>query len=134
MVSISDRYISIIYVRSIFKYTNFLARFMIVSHRRCNRTCRFISGFPQPTIVWSKNGQELTSKDSLKISYSHNHVRLELRNVNVKDAGRYTCTLSNDVGSASSTADLVVKSKRRNARIDRGRSCNRIYRLHKIKF
>lgn len=69
------------------------------------------AGFPQPSISWSKNGQELTSKDGAATSYAHNHVKLELRNVNVKDAGRYTCTVSNDVGSASSTADLVVKSK-----------------------
>ncbi|KAL6428690.1 hypothetical protein ACFW04_007940 [Cataglyphis niger] len=68
-----------------------------------------IDGFPQPTVQWSKNGQELTLKDNIKISYAHNHVKLELKNVNVKDAGRYTCTVSNDVGNASSTADLVVK-------------------------
>lgn len=68
-------------------------------------------GFPQPTVTWSKNGQELTSKDNIKISYAHNHVKLELKNASVKDAGRYTCMVNNDVGSASSTADLVVKSK-----------------------
>ncbi|XP_043261539.1 uncharacterized protein LOC122402644 [Colletes gigas] len=68
-----------------------------------------IDGYPQPSISWSKNGQELKTKDGMVLSYAHNHVRLELKNVNVKDAGRYTCTASNDVGSASSTADLVVK-------------------------
>ncbi|XP_012061613.1 PREDICTED: uncharacterized protein LOC105624873 [Atta cephalotes] len=68
-----------------------------------------IDGFPQPMILWSKNGQELILKDNIKISYAHNHVKLELKNVNAKDAGRYTCTVSNDVGTASSTADLVVK-------------------------
>ncbi|XP_026674575.1 muscle M-line assembly protein unc-89 isoform X5 [Ceratina calcarata] len=68
-----------------------------------------IDGFPQPTISWSKNGQELKSKDGMKITYAHNHVRLELKNVNVKDAGRYTCSANNEAGSASSTADLVVK-------------------------
>lgn len=69
-----------------------------------------ITGFPQPSISWSKNGQELKTKDGMTITYAHNHVRLELKKVNVKDAGRYTCTASNEVGSASSTADLVVKS------------------------
>lgn len=69
-----------------------------------------LSGFPQPTVLWSKNGQELTVMNNVKISYAHNHVKLELKNVNVKDAGRYTCTVSNDIGNASSTADLVVKS------------------------
>ncbi|XP_046833264.1 uncharacterized protein LOC124430549 isoform X4 [Vespa crabro] len=68
-----------------------------------------VDGYPQPNISWSKNGQELQPKDGAKTSYAHNHVRLELKNVNVKNAGRYTCTASNECGSASSTADLVVK-------------------------
>ncbi|XP_015607040.1 titin isoform X3 [Cephus cinctus] len=68
-----------------------------------------VDGFPQPTIAWSKNGQELKEKEGVKISYAHNHVRVEIKNVNVKDAGRYTCSAVNDVGTASSTADLVVK-------------------------
>ncbi|XP_015171223.1 PREDICTED: titin isoform X2 [Polistes dominula] len=68
-----------------------------------------VDGYPQPNISWSKNGQELQAKDGAKTSYTHNHVRLELKNVNVKNAGRYTCTANNEVGSASSTADLVVK-------------------------
>ncbi|XP_039306302.1 uncharacterized protein LOC105193639 isoform X2 [Solenopsis invicta] len=68
-----------------------------------------IDGFPQPTILWSKNGHELILKDNIKTSYAHNHVKLELKNVNVNDAGRYTCTIRNDIGSASSTSDLVVK-------------------------
>ncbi|XP_043502049.1 muscle M-line assembly protein unc-89 isoform X6 [Polistes fuscatus] len=68
-----------------------------------------VDGYPQPNISWSKNGQELQAKDGAKTSYAHNHVRLELKNVNVKNAGRYTCTANNEVGSASSTADLVVK-------------------------
>ncbi|XP_014601997.1 PREDICTED: uncharacterized protein LOC106785786 isoform X2 [Polistes canadensis] len=68
-----------------------------------------VDGYPQPNISWSKNGQELQAKDGAKTSYAHNHVRLELKNVNVKNAGRYTCTANNEIGSASSTADLVVK-------------------------
>jgi titin len=67
-------------------------------------------GFPQPVISWTKNGQELLSKNGLKVSYDHNHVKLEIKDVTVKDAGRYTCTARNEVGNSSSTADLVVKS------------------------
>ncbi|XP_012286354.1 titin [Orussus abietinus] len=68
-----------------------------------------VDGYPLPTISWSKNGQELVEKVGVNVSYSHNHVRVELKNVNVKDAGRYTCTATNEVGTANSTADLVVK-------------------------
>ena len=68
-------------------------------------------GFPQPKVTWLKNCQELRTRDGVKMTYIQNHTRLELKNVNVKDAGRYTCTAVNDIGSANSTADLVVKSK-----------------------
>lgn len=72
----------------------------------------FSKGYPQPTVVWHKNGQELSPKDgSVIISWECNHARLELKNVTVKDAGRYTCRAVNSVGSATSTADVVVKSK-----------------------
>ncbi|XP_033210464.1 titin isoform X2 [Belonocnema kinseyi] len=68
-----------------------------------------VDGFPQPKISWAKNNQEIRTKDGIKMIYAQNHARLELKNVNVKDAGRYTCTAFNDLGNASSTADLVVK-------------------------
>ncbi|XP_023246866.1 muscle M-line assembly protein unc-89-like [Copidosoma floridanum] len=68
-----------------------------------------VDGFPLPVISWTKNGQELLAKNGMKLSYDHNHVKLEIKDVKVKDAGRYTCTARNDIGNASSTADLVVK-------------------------
>lgn len=58
-----------------------------------------------------KNNKEIRSRESAKITCDHNHVCLELKDVGVKDAGRYTCTITNEVGTASSTADLVVKSR-----------------------
>ncbi|XP_046998678.1 muscle M-line assembly protein unc-89 isoform X3 [Schistocerca americana] len=69
-----------------------------------------IDGYPQPEVSWTKNGQPLTAKEgSVNISWKLNKARVELKNVGVKDAGRYTCTASNKAGSASSTADVVVK-------------------------
>lgn len=71
----------------------------------------YILGFPQPLIIWTKNGAEIQAKSGIKLSYDHNHVKLEIKDVKVRDAGRYTCAARNEVGNASSTADLVVKSK-----------------------
>ncbi|KAJ8687531.1 hypothetical protein QAD02_023325 [Eretmocerus hayati] len=68
-----------------------------------------VDGFPLATVTWTKNGQEVFAKNGIKISYDHNHAKLEIKDVKVKDAGRYTCTARNDLGNASSTADLVVK-------------------------
>lgn len=70
------------------------------------------AGFPTPEVGWTKNGVELKPEDeSLTIVWELNKARLELKSVSVKDAGRYTCKAVNSVGTASSTADLVVKSK-----------------------
>ncbi|KAJ9596374.1 hypothetical protein L9F63_012602, partial [Diploptera punctata] len=69
-----------------------------------------VDGFPQPSVSWYKNGQDLVPKEgSVIVTWELNHAKLELHNVNVKDAGRYTCKAINSVGTASSTADIVVK-------------------------
>ncbi|XP_046401656.1 titin isoform X2 [Ischnura elegans] len=72
-----------------------------------------IDGYPEPKVTWLKNGTEEvdTSKpeSNAKVSFDHGKARLDLKNVQVKDAGRYTCKIENPAGSASSTADLVVK-------------------------
>jgi hypothetical protein len=72
----------------------------------------FSTGYPQPIVTWHKNGQELSPIDgSVMITFELNHARLEIKNVTVNDAGCYTCSAVNSVGSASSTADIVIKSK-----------------------
>ncbi|XP_063235498.1 titin isoform X2 [Bacillus rossius redtenbacheri] len=69
-----------------------------------------VDGFPACEVAWTKNGQPLAPKEgSVAISYKLNKAQLELKNVSVKDGGRYTCTATNPAGSASSTADVVVK-------------------------
>ncbi|GLH07317.1 Obscurin, partial [Gryllus bimaculatus] len=69
-----------------------------------------ISGYPPPTVSWTKNNQELISLEGkLSIKYDHNRVEVILNDATVQDAGKYTCKVVNNVGSASSTADIVVK-------------------------
>jgi len=63
-------------------------------------------------VSWLKNGQELPSKCELK--YDHNKVSLKMSDLNVDDAGRYSCKVENEAGTACSTADIVVKSKQIN--------------------
>ncbi|RZF43974.1 hypothetical protein LSTR_LSTR013425 [Laodelphax striatellus] len=66
-------------------------------------------GFPQPDVKWLKNGEELISGANLNITQDLNRVKLTISSVSASDAGKYTCTASNSAGSASCTADLVVK-------------------------
>ncbi|XP_062127953.1 uncharacterized protein LOC133840248 isoform X4 [Drosophila sulfurigaster albostrigata] len=66
-------------------------------------------GFPSPEIKVEKNGDQLFDNEHTKISNKFNRVTIELKEVNVADAGRYAVTASNTVGQSTSTADLVVK-------------------------
>ncbi len=70
-----------------------------------------LDGYPTPQVEVIKNGEELRNIDGkVKITYNLNKVVIELFNVNTKDAGRYSCVATNDAGSTTSTADLIVKS------------------------
>lgn len=70
-----------------------------------------IEGQPSPEISWSKSGDELKPSDKVLITNDKNRTKVEIKNVTVDDAGRYSCTAVNDGGKAMSTADLVVRSK-----------------------
>ncbi|KAH8366022.1 hypothetical protein KR093_008411 [Drosophila rubida] len=66
-------------------------------------------GYPSPEIKVEKNGDQLFDNAHTRISNKCNRVTIELKEVNVADAGRYAVTASNAVGQSTSTADLVVK-------------------------
>lgn len=69
-----------------------------------------VDGYPVPTIEVTKNGEELKDVQGLsEIAYSLNKIVIKLFNVATKDAGRYSVIGKNAAGSATSTADLVVK-------------------------
>lgn len=70
-----------------------------------------LDGFPSPEVKISRNGADLLANDHIKVNHSFNKVTVELKNVGIKDAGRYTCLAQNNAGTSTSTADLVVKSE-----------------------
>lgn len=71
-----------------------------------------VDGYPAPNIEITKNGEELKNIEGVsEYSYNLNKISIKMYNVSVKDAGRYSCVATNDAGSATSTADLVVKSR-----------------------
>ncbi|KAM5259263.1 hemicentin-2 isoform 1-T1 [Hipposideros larvatus] len=69
------------------------------------------SGFPTPTITWTKEANALTS------SGSHYNVRkdgtLVIAQPSVRDAGAYVCTATNAVGFSSQEMRLSVNTKPR---------------------
>lgn len=70
-----------------------------------------VDGYPAPTVEITKNGETLVHTPGVaEIFYNLNKINIKLYNVMTKDAGRYSAIAKNDAGSATSTADLVVKS------------------------
>lgn len=73
-----------------------------------------LDGQPLPKVTWTKDGKELQESDRIKIHYSLNKATVEIKKCTAADSGRYSCTATNDGGTAISTADLVVKSMSKN--------------------
>ena len=65
-------------------------------------TCQ-ADGFPPPSFSWKFNGNTLngTVQNTLTV-----------RNVEVKDAGNYTCEATNDFGGEEVTALVTLECKR----------------------
>ena len=67
-----------------------------------------------------KDGSPLPPAGHPRLVTSHElgRVTLVIDDVTEADAGRYTCTMNNAAGTATSTADLVVKSEWSSGRPD----------------
>lgn len=66
-----------------------------------NLTCTVTAGLPKPRLRWFRNGEELKEKSTV----------LLLREVSVKDEGRYTCEAKNAGGSSVDDVHVIVESK-----------------------
>jgi len=68
-------------------------------------------GNPFPKIKWLKDGVELTS-DNEKFTMVHledGTQQLTVKNCTPNDEGYYRCVASNDFGTSSTKADLIVE-------------------------
>lgn len=69
-----------------------------------------VSGNPQPTMMWVRgNGTHLQSDSHLGARGGG----LEVHNVTLSDAGKYTCVGRNILGSESKSAKLIVEGRNR---------------------
>uniref|UniRef100_A0A1I7S955 Muscle M-line assembly protein unc-89 n=1 Tax=Bursaphelenchus xylophilus TaxID=6326 RepID=A0A1I7S955_BURXY len=66
-------------------------------------------GEPFPGIKWMKDGMELLPKDGIKIEAAEDGTqRLILENVDMLSEGYYRCVATNEHGTASTKAELVL--------------------------
>uniref|UniRef100_A0A3Q2ZJU4 Titin n=1 Tax=Kryptolebias marmoratus TaxID=37003 RepID=A0A3Q2ZJU4_KRYMA len=72
-----------------------------------------ISGRPNPTVFWLKNGRNTGTKGRVEIMATTTHTSLLIRECVRKDSGQYTLTLQNTVGTTSKVAILVERKKKK---------------------
>ncbi|XP_076363652.1 cell adhesion molecule Dscam1-like isoform X2 [Tachypleus tridentatus] len=72
--------------------------------------CILREGDPPVTIVWKKDGQQLSHGGRLTIEQVNIDIsNLKISIISPEDVGNYTCTATNSAGSDSFTAALVVR-------------------------
>ncbi|XP_060118705.1 myosin light chain kinase, smooth muscle isoform X1 [Heteronotia binoei] len=68
-----------------------------------------ITGRPQPQVTWSKGDMQVQQNDRFHVFEKGGIQFLEIENVQLTDAGIYTCTVMNAAGKASVLAELMVQ-------------------------
>lgn len=70
-----------------------------------------IEAAPKPTAKWTVNGKEILPTDRIDMGVYNNKVSFEIPFAARSDTGRYTLTLTNDLGSCSASANITVLDK-----------------------
>ncbi|CAG7816748.1 unnamed protein product [Allacma fusca] len=66
------------------------------------------SGSPKPQISWNKEGVPITPNKDKRFHFTENGSLLLIKDVQMQDAGRYECLLSNAVGTTRGVSTLSV--------------------------
>ena len=74
-------------------------------------TLTIVSGKPEPTIRWFKEGKDIADGPDFEISYKESRVSMMIPETFEEDTGKYTCKATNEAGSASSSAELIVRGE-----------------------
>lgn len=72
-------------------------------------TLPVVSGYPVPRLYWFKDGQPLTASAHIRMVNKKALHSLEILSVTSEDAGQYSAYVSNTVGAAYSSAQLLVQ-------------------------
>lgn len=78
-----------------------------------NRTATILcpaTGIPDPVITWYKDNVEITGNTN-RLTILANGRRLQIRNAQVSDTGRYSCRAKNVAGETKKYFDLNVLGK-----------------------
>ncbi|KAJ8321036.1 hypothetical protein KUTeg_002623 [Tegillarca granosa] len=70
--------------------------------------CR-VMGIPEPEVIWTKDGKAIKSDGHYLVTQDGSgHCILHIKNVQPRDKGVYTCTVSNPAGQTACTGQLRI--------------------------
>uniref|UniRef100_A0A9J8C8Z7 Coiled-coil domain containing 141 n=1 Tax=Cyprinus carpio carpio TaxID=630221 RepID=A0A9J8C8Z7_CYPCA len=69
-----------------------------------------VTGFPEPTLTWFKNGHKLANDEHIELSHKEGKHALFIHSSAVRDSGQYVVTASNSDGTVTSSSMLQVKA------------------------
>uniref|UniRef100_A0A4W3HZ23 Myosin light chain kinase, smooth muscle n=1 Tax=Callorhinchus milii TaxID=7868 RepID=A0A4W3HZ23_CALMI len=90
------------------KFVTRPTRLIVKEGQNSKFSCK-ITGRPHPQVTWLKGDSELQQSDRFSVVEKSGIHYLEIRAVRLEDAGSYTCSLMNNSGKASSSAELLVQ-------------------------
>ncbi|XP_072930915.1 uncharacterized protein [Epargyreus clarus] len=88
-------------------FSTYLTDRTAVEGSRVKLTCSVLSS-TDPTITWFKNGVLLDNKLKYRTKFVDGLITLEVLNAVPSDSAEYTCTIKNESGTVSSSANLKV--------------------------
>ncbi|XP_050974245.1 LOW QUALITY PROTEIN: coiled-coil domain-containing protein 141 [Labeo rohita] len=71
-----------------------------------------VTGFPEPTLTWFKNGHTLANDEHIELSHKEAKHALFIHSSALRDSGQYVVTASNTAGTVTSSSILQVKVHR----------------------
>lgn len=92
-------------------FTSELSPIKAIEGDDCKIEC-IVSAKPEPSVQWFKDGQVLKSDYRIKPRFDGQTITLQLKDVSLSDRGSYKCVVTNDLGSVSSSADMVVEKRK----------------------
>lgn len=63
------------------------------------------------TVTWTKDGRKVHQSPDCKLFFENKMVSLDILKTTLKDCGTYVCTVANEAGSASCSAEVKVQGK-----------------------
>ncbi|XP_067300526.1 coiled-coil domain-containing protein 141 [Pseudorasbora parva] len=68
-----------------------------------------VTGFPEPTLTWFKNGHKMANDEHIELSHKEGKHVMFIHSSAVRDSGQYVVIASSSAGTISSSSMLQVK-------------------------